>query len=1403
MKKITKRIMCVFFTLIFIASNINVYATEDSNDILISTDEDEKMSNGRPLVWRNFALDGKVSLHSNKLNSDRPASMANDGIVIDSNKMTSFENYAELGSTSSPATGTEEELPDGAEDKDKYYLQLELEEQVSIEKIKLYRYWGVDIRYHDTVILASEDEEFTEEDVIWNADENNIYGFGNGSEWDYIESKDGYEFVFEPRQVKHIRVYSSGKSGYNGVLNNNMIEKGSVAWAYGLHCVEIEAYGKELAPEKPVYNAENYLNIPTFTANGKNEGEVTHPDIIKFDTSWNGYKYWMAVTPNQTGNSQFENPCIVASNDGENWVVPKDIENPLTGIKEEPRPYHNCDVDLVYDEDSDSLRVYYVWSKDDIPYGQDGFQPSEVRLIEVKKSDEGYSVSSPETVVISDKRYDILSPSIVKKSDDEWYMWCVNTGDRGYNNQTNHVDYRTSSDGKNWSMPVSLKDTFIQRGYQPWHIDVEYVEEKDEYFTIFPAYPDGGNSEFTELFFARSNDGITWTNYENPMLRVDRDSWDSDFIYRSTFIIENDTMRIWYSAGTGEGWRIGYTANNIDNIINELGESYQGEVEPEELRIEINNENPLFLHHLYRVISNAEGLNGPLQGGNSIQGFWNAIVGGDENGNALREDLRDNQAIIIHASGNVKANKSTLDWYEETCEKTLMNTPEDITDDAPFFIMVSNSGTSGGGKYEPPSIEWTHKMYEEYPNMIGVFFSENHNATSSWEREARSLYMARQLELAAMYGGHVVYSDMNDNNDYIQSVIDNEILYDALEKYNDNFVLIAKTTSAWDPDDYNSDESVVQGAWLAEAAGNWGSLIDSWMWFIENFGPLYGNDTFSVWKGVEECRGPVTFPELFYPMRMIQQARVGATVFTFEHPYYSTSVKDQFTPTFTAAIAKAMEYMVDYNIPTREEVIENTKVAYSANPYSLRKLSQNQLNPLDYLYGDSNNNGYSDTTMMTYFTGRYGTLPTIPKLAKPEILEKFENVIDYNYVTNELKNSDGIVNYFNEKYEENYTGDAYVSNKDDVWFAYNNNWNIDSRLDSELDSKQSAAFKLQNKINANIEFSPYSYFVIDSQDLTHVKVQHNNFLVDKNDIWVGYDVDTTSHWDSDHDTQMDEYLLNEFIPDDVRKDDRYRSSKLVLKGLNSEPVIRILDGMTNDDGSKQYDNITSEWNEEEKEFTINISSNGWVDFVIDIDDANEIKELSENWEIVRENSNLWKFAQDGSDKISIKQTAGCHWNNFEPKGNNLFITEPNAQDNENYSVTVKMTGVTTTGYEQAGLLIYKDDDNFVQIARMHKMGNPLIAMNTRSNGDNVEDVKPEKAGYTNATIYLKLLKNNDNYTGYYSEDGQNWVEVANVDNATLDNARIGLFASTEDVDDWFEFEEFKVDNRLISFTEEP
>ena len=233
--------------------------------------------------------------------------------------------------------------------------------------------------------------------------------------------------------------------------------------------------------------------------------------------------------------------------------------------------------------------------------------------------------------------------------------------------------------------------------------------------------------------------------------------------------------------------------------------------------------------------------------------------------------------------------------------------------------MVSNSHT---GTFL--DLDWLDGIYEQNENMMGVVFSENHNAGIS-ERDRRITYMDALVKQAAKWGGYVINCDMNDapkdsgGSDHggtLEYFLNNETLYQTLKKYSQNYILLAKTTSAWSNVSYNSHESVALGAWLDGLCGNWGSLIDSWMWFIEGYGPQWGANTFSVQGGPEECRGPVSMPELLFAMRMVQQARTGATVFTFEHPDHAEAVGDNegaktyFTPNYKYSIAKAMEYML-------------------------------------------------------------------------------------------------------------------------------------------------------------------------------------------------------------------------------------------------------------------------------------------------------------------------------------------------------------------------------------------------------------------------------------------------------------------------------------------------------------
>src|SRR5439155_20610297 len=59
-------------------------------------------------------------------------------------------------------------------------------------------------------------------------------------------------------------------------------------------------------------HAPNPDTTPTYDGTG----QVVEPDVIHVPRGWNGYEYWMAVTPYPCGDESLENPSILVSHDG-------------------------------------------------------------------------------------------------------------------------------------------------------------------------------------------------------------------------------------------------------------------------------------------------------------------------------------------------------------------------------------------------------------------------------------------------------------------------------------------------------------------------------------------------------------------------------------------------------------------------------------------------------------------------------------------------------------------------------------------------------------------------------------------------------------------------------------------------------------------------------------------------------------------------------------------------------------------------------------------------------------------------------------------------------------------------------------------------------------------------------
>lgn len=943
--------------------------------------------------------------------SDRPNSWLTDGIKDNAKYIEVCKDKAQ--NTNDPS-----------------YAQIDLGNEYPVSKVNFWNYWSDGRTLKDLHIILSTTEDFQ------TGTTKEIYN----DNWQATASGLEVPVTDDPYNARYVRIWNDGH------------DKGA---KMGGHYIEVEVWSTEKQKEPlPVpYQLRDVLTIPTYEYSGKAPNNVTHPDVLDFTLvngaggtplgTWGGHRFWMAVTPNQEGNSQFENPCLVWSDDGKIWSA-EGIPNPLSVVEREPDGTHNCDNDVIYDPVSDELWVYYVWEQDAQNYGQIGtsnFKPSILRRIRVAATQDGtgftYAVQkdagqeNPYTdLVTSTYHYDMQSPAVVRRDANTWLMWSNNSDQgvapTGWNNQNGFVELRRSTNGTDWGEAKSLKPTLVlQNSWIPWHLDVQWIpnvgaDGSGEYWALICAYPKGGGSNHTDLFFAKSADGELWTTYPNPILSPRSGQWDQNFIYRSSFTYDADgKLSVWYSGGKeqpGNHWRIAYTEfeNFLTDTLPTLGEPYTpgtptpppagedgwvsvpasddtnihfdgawtyeapnrfagaegstatlyfygsgiryyaqyetnfGEVEvqiddgtPEtydlhrdapgamdnkilekELeagyhritikrkhgggldsgvidlnrfevrydtsatisnhlygvsptektlwvddtlqisalvpfnatdktvtytssdtgkatvtatglvtaltagdvtitvkagqsektvsltirsleagaqRMTVDEDNPLFLHGLYKYDGQgypANGLAGPLQGGKSIQGFWTALTGTDETGwkgpTVQAGNKTIHHAILIHASGTVEGSAANKQWYRDRIAETK-------NDNIPFFLMVSNSHT---GTFL--DLDWLDGIYEQNENMMGVVFSENHNAGIS-ERDRRITYMDALVKQAAKWGGYVINCDMNDapkdsgGSDHggtLEYFLNNETLYQTLKKYSQNYILLAKTTSA-------------------------------------------------------------------------------------------------------------------------------------------------------------------------------------------------------------------------------------------------------------------------------------------------------------------------------------------------------------------------------------------------------------------------------------------------------------------------------------------------------------------------------------------------------------------------------------------------------------------------------
>jgi len=257
-------------------------------------------------------------------------------------------------------------------------------------------------------------------------------------------------------------------------------------------------------------------------------GQIVHPDFVRLPASWTGDPLRLVATPYPGSDATLENPSLFTGSSGIAWTVPLGVTNPLVRAVGS----YLSDPDVVYDPIAGEMRVYYRRVTTE----------NEIWMI---RSADGVAWSAP-VLIVHAPNHLVVSPSIVRRDAGNWLMWAVNAGTSGCTGQSTTVELRRSTDGLSWSSPetVTLSDP---DGFA-WHIDVEWMPSLDEYWAAYPVKL-SGSCTTDRLRLATSADGLHWQSYPSPVLLAGASPELDDIVYRSSFDydVSSGTVTFWYS----------------------------------------------------------------------------------------------------------------------------------------------------------------------------------------------------------------------------------------------------------------------------------------------------------------------------------------------------------------------------------------------------------------------------------------------------------------------------------------------------------------------------------------------------------------------------------------------------------------------------------------------------------------------------------------------------------------------------------------------------------------------------------------------------------------------------------------------------------------------------------------
>lgn len=262
------------------------------------------------------------------------------------------------------------------------------------------------------------------------------------------------------------------------------------------------------------------IKVPTYVEGA--DGQATHPSVIKVPGGWNGYEYWMAHTPYKDGNDTYENPSIIVSHDGESWVNPPGISNPID--TQPGTPVYNSDPCLVLTSD-DILHIFWRTRNDSVPaQGETVYHMESVNGID-------WSAKTIALQANSNTRT-LISPAVIREAD-RWVMYYV---DRI---PTVNRIMRTTAPNFNgpWGTAQPVAITALAPDRAPWHLSV--IRAYGAYWMLLNDTNSADFNNSGDTYLGSSQDGLNFTLGELPAIvrhAPKTDTWKRARLYQGSLV---------------------------------------------------------------------------------------------------------------------------------------------------------------------------------------------------------------------------------------------------------------------------------------------------------------------------------------------------------------------------------------------------------------------------------------------------------------------------------------------------------------------------------------------------------------------------------------------------------------------------------------------------------------------------------------------------------------------------------------------------------------------------------------------------------------------------------------------------------------------------------------------------